>query len=94
MVALRFDAVVVLALPLAFENDEARAHVRVAVRHDRAVLLAAENLLAEAELGRHPLHVPEVDAVIAGAVVGQFFRLLDVVEFDGCRERFEIDPLI
>src|SRR5438128_778657 len=61
------DAVVVFAGEAAAQDDEAGTHVVVAVRHDRAALLHREDLLAEDQPLRQPLHLAEVDAQVRRA---------------------------
>ncbi len=64
------DTVIVPAVEVTAEHDEPGTHVVVAVRHDRAALLQAEDLAAENDAA-DAFHLTEVEADARGPVVRQ-----------------------
>src|SRR5262245_30830147 len=75
MVLVVGNAIVVLALEVAPQDDEAGTHVVVAVRHNRPALAQGEDLFAEDQLFRQPLDLAQIDAEVSRSP-GRVFEVL------------------
>src|SRR5262245_21381191 len=94
VVLVVLDAVVVLPLEVAAQDDEASTHVVVTVRHDRTSLLHAEDLLAKVQLLRQTLDLAQVDADARHPAVRQPHAPGDTVEVEQLQQLRQLDALV
>jgi sugar lactone lactonase YvrE len=91
VIFLIFDPIPVAAAAFAFQDEEGRRHVVVAVRNDGSTLAKRENLVAEDKFFRHALGFRKFGPHAARAVVPEFRISLDLVEIDEFQHFGQVD---